>query len=228
MRIHQTTIDFRHIRQLLDQGQRVILFIRHSERPEISTDDKEFGRHLGLTENGIAMARQAGACFAGIQDAEFFASPMERCRLTAKYFAEGMGVSAAVADAPQIGIEGFYMQRDTHALHLLMKQHGYMEYMLNYLEHGTAPHLNPIDSATRQTIEWMQGIARAKLALFVSHDMYITALITALGIRTFTGSDWIGFLHAAVLSFAPSENRWSAHCAVPCLQAHTEPARFSK
>jgi len=227
MLINNTTIDFPHTRRLLDQGQRVILFIRHSERPEISRDDREFGRHLGLTANGIVMARQAGAFFAGIPDADFFASPMERCRLTARYFAEGMGLRAAVTDAPQIGIDGFYMQTDTHALHLLMKQHGYMEYMLNYLQQGTAPHLNPIDSATLKTIEWMQGITRAQLAVFVSHDMYITALITALGIRTFTGSDWIGFLHAAVLSYNAAENRWTAHCAVPCLHSHTEPARFS-
>ncbi|MDD2599941.1 MAG: histidine phosphatase family protein [Kiritimatiellae bacterium] len=226
MRINTTTIDLHYTRELLDQGQRVILFIRHAARPEISIHDKEFGQHLGLTEVGVATARQAGSCFAGVDEVEFFASPMERCRLTAKHLAEGIGVEPNTTDAPQIGVQGFYAQPDLHALHALMKQHGYMEYMLNYLQNGTAPYLNSIHCATKETIAWMQGASSAQLSIFVSHDIYISAFVTALGIRTFTGNDWIGFLHAAVLSFDPVQHLWTAHYAVPCLRNHTHPASF--
>ncbi|MFA7171896.1 MAG: histidine phosphatase family protein [Kiritimatiellia bacterium] len=226
MRINTTTIDLHHTRELLDQGQRVILFIRHAERPAISIHDKEFGQHLRLTDNGVAAARQAGSCFAGIDQVDFFASPMERCRLTAKYLAEGMGVNASTTDTPQIGVQGFYAHPDSHALHALMKQQGFMEYMLNYLQNGTAPYLNPIQQSTDETIAWMQGVSTAQLSIFVSHDIYISAFVTALGIRTFTANNWIGFLHAAVLSFDPVQHRWTAHYAVPCLGNHTEPASF--
>ena len=75
-----------------------------------------------------------------------------------------------------------------------------MKYMVSYLTNGTAPHLNPTESATRETIEWMQEVASSQLSIFVSHDIYITAFITALGIRTFDGDDWLGFLHAAAIS----------------------------
>jgi len=229
MLINKTTIDFKYIRQLLNLGEQVILFMRHSERPEICTSDKDFGKHLGLTENGIAMCREAGAVFQGIQSVEFFASPMERCRLTAKHLAEGMGIeSARITETPEIGIDGFYMQPDRHALQELMKQHGYMEYMVNYLNAGTAPHLNPIKSATRETFEWMQSIRKSQLSVFVSHDIYITAFLTALGVRKFTGDDWIGFLQGAVLSRENESGEWCCHSVVPSLQAHKEPAGFSR
>ena len=228
MYINKTTIDFNHIRRLLDQGEKVILFIRHSERPEICTNDKEFGSHLGLTENGIAMAEKAGAFFQGIQDVKFFSSPMERCRLTASHFAKGMGMEKPVVqDVAEIGVKGFYMQ-DSYKLQALMKQQGYMKFMLDYLNLGSAPHLNPIGSATSAMIAWMQKVSTAQLSLFVSHDIFITAFATALGIRTYSADDWIGFLHSAVLIFNPTENLWSAHCAVPCLQTDTEPARFAQ
>lgn len=230
MQINKNTIDFKQVRELLDKGQRVLLFMRHSERPEIDKNDKDFGQNLGLTENGVAMARFAGSYFKGIKDVEFFASPMQRCRLTAKHFAEGMEIqSAQIKDAPAIGLQGFYMQPDIHALQAVMRQQGYMEYMLKYLAQGTATHLNPIKSATEETIKWMRKAATSQLSVFVSHDIYITAFITALGIRTFRGDDWIGFLHGAVLSTDMDNGCVTCRHAVPCLNEYTtEPAKFSK
>jgi len=229
MNINIQTIDFQEVRKLLDSGKRVIIFIRHSERPEICVNDKDFGTTLGLTDNGIAMAREAGTHFKGIQNVTFFSSPMDRCRLTARYIAEGMGIiQPQVGDTPEIGLEGFYMHPDRHSLQALMKKHGYMEYMQSYLNNGTAPYLNPIKKATAETIEWMRGITDSKLSFFVSHDIYISAFITALGIRKFKGDDWLGFLHSAVLSFDKRDGDASCYHAVPCLQQHSAPASFSQ
>ncbi len=228
MQINKTTIDFRTIRRFIDSGQQVILFIRHSERPPISTTDKSFGKNLGLTEYGIEMCHEAGSRFSGLMDVDFYASPMERCRRTAKHFAEGMGLpdSVKVSNAPQIGIEGFYMHPDYHALQTLMKERGYMEYMEEYLNNGTAPYLNNIHSSTEKTIEWMQSVSKSQFSVFVSHDIYITAFITSLGIRTFHGGDWIGFLHAAALCVNPENGEINCYHAVPCLESHKEPATF--
>jgi len=229
MNINSQTIDFRKVRKLLDSGRSVIIFIRHSERPEICVNDRDFGITLGLTDNGIAMAREVGSHFKGIQDVTFFSSPMDRCRLTARYLAEGMGINQPqVSDTPEIGIEGFYMHPDRHSLQALMKKHGYMEYMQSYLNKGTAPYLNPIKKATVETIGWMRGVTDSKLSFFVSHDIYITAFITALGIRKFKGDDWIGFLHSAVLSFDKQDDDATFYHAVPCLKQHGTPACFSQ
>jgi broad specificity phosphatase PhoE len=228
MLIHKETIDFKKIRELLDSGERVMLFIRHSERPPICTDDKEFGRHLALTERGIAMAVEAGGRFKGVARAAFFASPMQRCRMTAEHIAAGMGITGAeIVDAPQIGVTSFYMNPDSHAVQALMKQRGYMQFMVDYLNQGSAPHMNDIEPATRTTLEWMRTAACEGLTVFVSHDMYITAFLTALGVRRFHGSDWIGFLHAAVVSRNPHTGAEHCYYAVPCLTAHSAPAHFA-
>ena len=228
MRINKTTIDLNHTRRMLNQGAQVIIFLRHSERPEICINDKDFGKHLGLTKNGIAMARSAGSVFEGIQDVAFFSSPMERCRLTASHFASGMGIeNIKVQDATEIGVEGIYMQ-DSYKLQALMKQQGYMKFMQDYLNQGSAPHLNPIKSATQKMIEWMRSISKTQLSIFVSHDIFITAFATALGIRSYSADDWIGFLHSAVLSSDPTKNHWEAHTCVPHLNESHTPAEFTQ
>lgn len=56
---------------------------------------------------------------------------------------------------------------------------------------------------------------------------FLTAFITAHGIRRFHGGDWIGFLHAAAVSINPESGESRCYHAVPCLQSHAEPATFS-
>ena len=219
------TIDLTHIRSRLEQGHRVALFIRHSERPAIRADDKEFGRHLGLTPLGAEMARHAGSRLAGFRDAHFFASPMTRCRLTAQHFAEGMGITPpVVADAEPLGVRGFYYD-DPYAVQDLMRRQGYMAYMLEYLRNGSAPHSKPIGPATDQTAEWLQRQTTAQLGVYVSHDIFIAAFLTGLNMRTYTAENWVGFLHGAALIHSPATG-WVCHACVPDLAENTDPAHF--
>ncbi len=218
-------IDFAHIRAALDQGHRVALFIRHSERPEISPDDKEFGKHLGLTERGVEQARAAGRLLAGFRDVRFAASPMNRCRLTARHFAEGMGFDAPVVeDADPLGVRGFYYD-DPYAVQDLMRQQGYMAYMLEYLRNGVAPFSRPIGPATAQTAEWLKCQTTAQLCVFVSHDIFIASFLTGLKIRTYSAADWVGFLHGAALIHSPASG-WSCHPCVPALADLQAPPHF--
>ena len=218
MRISTNLIDLTHVRDFLKHGHRVVLFIRHSERPPIRTDDKEFGRTLGLTPRGVEMARQAGARLSGFRDVRFLSSPMARCQLTAHHFAEGMGLThAVVEDADPLGVRGFYYD-DPYAVQDLMRKQGYMAYMLEYLRDGIAPFSRPIGPATEQTAEWMRCAATAKLNIFVSHDIFIASFLTGLNIRTFSAEDWVGFLHGAALVHS-AESGWSCHPCVPDLDA---------
>jgi hypothetical protein len=217
-------IDFSYVRAALDQGRRVALFIRHSERPAISPDDKEFGQHLGLTPRGIELARKAGRSLAGFSDARFCASPMARCRLTARHFAEGMGIAVPVVeDADPLGVRGFYYE-DPYAVQDLMRQRGYMAFMLDYLRTGTAPHSRPLVQATEKTAEWLRVQTTARLGVYVSHDIFIASFLTGLKIRTYTADNWVGFLHGAALIHEPSSG-WTCHACVPDL-ADCNPARF--
>jgi len=211
------TIDFSHVRSLLNKGHRVALLLRHSERPPISADDKEFGRNLGLTPFGIELARQAGQRFAGFRDVRFFASPMNRCRLTARHFAEGMGFDAPVVeDADPLGVRGFYYE-DPYAVQDIMRRQGYMAYMLEYLQNGTALHSKPIGPATEQMAEWLQSKTTAQLGVYVSHDIFIASFLTGLKMRTYTADNWVGFLHGAALIRSPDTD-WVCHACIPDLE----------
>ena len=219
------TIDFERIRYYLGQGYRVALFIRHSERPAISADDKEFGQHLGLTPRGIEMARHAGSCLRGVCDASFSASPMNRCRLTAFHFAEGMGIaSPTVADAEPLGVRGFYYE-DAYAVQDAMRKQGYMAYMLEYLKNGVAPFSAPIGPATEKTADWLKRRTTSQLGVFVSHDIFIASFLTGLNMRTYTADTWVGFLHGAALVHAP-QTGWVCHACVPFLHEAATASRF--
>lgn len=225
MKTSSDPIDFSHIRSALDQGHRVALFIRHSERPEIRSDDKEFGKHLGLTPRGVELAREAGKRLAGFRDVRFSASPMTRCRLTAQHFAEGMGFDTPVVeDADPLGVRGFYYD-DPYAVQDLMRQQGYMAYMLDYLRNGIAPHSRPIGPATAQTAEWLRCQTTARLGVYVSHDIFIASFLTGLKIRTYTAEDWVGFLHGAALIHTPATG-WTCHPCVPDLAGLRSPPHF--
>ncbi len=219
------TIDFLHIRKALAKGCRVALFMRHSERPEIRSDDKDFGRFLGLTPHGIELARAAGQRFAGFRDVHFSASPMMRCQLTARYFAEGMGIAdATVSDADVLGVRGFYYE-DPYAVQNIMRQQGYMAYMQEYLRNGIAPYSCPIEPATAQTAEWLKQQTITQLGVYVSHDIFIASFLTGLKMRTFSAENWVGFLHGAALIQTPAQG-WVCHACVPDLAESQEPAHF--
>ena len=219
-------VDLSHIRAALDCGCRVALFIRHSERPAIRTDDKDFGRFLGLTPRGVELARAAGAHLAGFTGAQFFASPMTRCQLTARHFTEGMGIpEPAVTDAEQLGVRGFFYD-DSHAVQEHMRRQGYMAYMLDYLRDGIAPFSRPLIPATVQLADWLRQQTTTRLGVFVSHDIFIAAFLTGLKIRTYTAANWVGFLHGAALIETPGDG-WICHACVPALADAHLPSPFA-
>jgi len=217
MTLSPSPLDFSDVCAALGRGDRVALFIRHSERPPIRPDDKDFGRHLGLTPRGVALAREAGARLTGAPpDARFLASPMQRCRLTARHVAEGMGISAPrVEDADPLGVRGFFY-RDPYAVQEIMRQQGYMAYMLEYLKTGNAPHSAPLADATEQTLEWMITQMTVPFVLFVSHDIFVAAILTGLRLRSYTAEAWVGFLHGFAL-VRHGQDPWACH---PCLPSH--------
>ncbi|HRR35063.1 MAG TPA: histidine phosphatase family protein [Kiritimatiellia bacterium] len=226
MKTSLETLDLPQIRAKIDQGCRVALLLRHSERPPIPTDDKDFGRRIGLTPRGIEMARAAGSHLAGIRDARFFASPMARCQLTARHIAEGMGLpDATVTDAEQLGVRGFFYE-DCYAVQAAMQQRGYMAFMLDYLRNGTAPYSRPIGPATDDLAEWLRHQTTTRLGIFISHDIFVASFLTGLKIRTYTAEDWVGFLHGAALFEAP-DGTWTCRACVPELRVCQEPAAFA-
>ena len=214
MQAFEETIDFARVAGLLGQGCRVSLFVRHSERPPISPDDKTFGQALALTPNGVELARRAGQRLAGFSDARFAASPMVRCRMTARHIAEGMGLAGApVADEPRLGLACFYYE-DPEKLQDLMRRQGYLSFMLGYLRSGAAPHSRPIGEATARMVAWLKEATVRRLNVLVSHDIFVAALLTGLKVRTYSADNWVGFIHGAAVIRFP-DGTWHTHPCVP-------------
>ena len=214
MQVFEETIDFLHVVKLLRGGGRVSLFLRHSERPPIDPNDREFGRTLPLTPQGITLARDAGKHLAGFTDVRFAASPMVRCRMTAQCIAEGMGLSdVPVTDEPRLGLGCFYYE-DPENLQRIMRQQGYLPFMLEYLRTGVAPYSRPIDVATELMTVWLKEATVRPLNVLISHDIFVASLLTGLKIRTYTAENWVGFVHGAAIVKMPNGD-WHCHPCVP-------------
>jgi len=214
MQAFEETVDFSHVAERLRQGCRASLFIRHAERPPIDPNDKTFGQTLPLTPQGIAFARDAGQHLFGFGDVRFAASPMVRCRMTAQCIAEGMGLpNAPVADEPRLGLGCFYYE-EPEKLQDVMRQRGYLPFMLDYFRNGTAPYSRPLDVATRQMTAWLKDATVRQLNVLVSHDIFIAALLTGLNVRTFSADNWVGFVHGAAIINAPNGD-WYCYPCVP-------------
>ena len=90
-------IDVDRVREELSRGSRVLLVVRHAERPRIDNEDKTFGAHLPLTPAGERMSEEFGRMLKGASDdVQFMASPLRRTVLTARFIARGMGIEPNV------------------------------------------------------------------------------------------------------------------------------------
>jgi len=218
MQTVEETIDFPQVADLLRRGGRVSLFVRHSERPPIDPNDITFGRTLPLTPNGVTLARDAGRHLAGFTDVRFAASPMVRCRMTAQCIAAGMGLSdVSVADEPYLGLKCFYYE-EPEKLQAVMRQRGYLPFMLEYLRNGVAPYSRPIGVATGLMTAWLKGATTHQLNVLVSHDIFVASLLTGLNVRTYTEDNWVGFVHGAAIVNLP-DGSWRCYPCVPEITA---------
>jgi broad specificity phosphatase PhoE len=224
------------VANLLTQGCRVSLFVRHSERPPIDPGDETFGQALPLTPRGVELARDAGrhllfppaegripapqgeAPRYSLASVRFAASPMVRCQMTARGIAEGMGLpDAPVADEPVLGVGCFYYE-DPVRLQAVMRERGYLPFMLEYLRKGTAPYSRPLDVATPLMTEWLKGATTRPLNVLVSHDIFVASLLTDLKVRTYTADNWVGFIHGAAIINTP-DGDWLCHPCAPEIAA---------
>jgi len=214
MQAFEETIDFARVADMLHRGGKVSLFIRHSERPPIDPDDTAFGRTLALTPQGVRIARDAGKHLAGFTDVRFAASPMVRCRMTAQCIAEGMGLAdTPVTDEPRLGLGCFYYE-NPEKLQRMMRQQGYLPFMLEYLRTGVAPYSRPIDVATGLMTAWLKDATVRQLNVLISHDIFVAALLTGLKVRTYTSEQWVGFVHGAAL-VNTRDGAWHCYPCVP-------------
>ena len=185
----------------LKKGCRVLLLVRHGERPKIDNEDPTFGESLPLTAEGLRTSREMGARlknFAG--DVQFLSSPLRRTVMTASGIAEGMGIhNAEIPTDILLGNDTFYCA-DQHEVFELFRDGNFFEKVFEYLDTGVQRGFRQITEATDALEEWALGKFTAKLGIFTTHDLYNAAFLHERGVkRDWCVSNWVRFLDSAAI-----------------------------
>ncbi len=194
------------IRRELEEGNRVLLLVRHGERSVIDHEDPSFGAAIPLTPNGVAMSRAFGAALRGAAtDVQFRASPLLRTVQTAALIAEGMGIAAPdIPTDPVVGNSCAFVT-DEHEVWEDFRDGRFFDKMLEYMHtgelRGFAPFANAADKYEAEQLVRFT----AKFGIFTTHDIYIAAFLYAKGVKTdFSSTDWPRFLDAAAIILSPN------------------------
>ena len=190
-------------------GSRVLLMVRHGERPKIDNEDRGFGVSLPLTAEGRRTARLMGERLkAFADDVQFMSSPMLRTRQTAAGIAEGMGIGGVqVEEDERLGNGSFYFA-DQGEVYELFRGGGFFEGIFRYMADGEQRGFRNIYEASDDLEAWALGRFKAKLGIFATHDLYNAAFLYAKGVkRDWTVGNWIRFLDSAAIIVAPDGTR---------------------
>lgn len=191
-------------------GARVILQVRHAERPKIDPTDPTFGDSLPLTAEGVRTARLFGEAlreFAG--DAQFLASPLRRTRMTAALIAEGMGADAGEIPADgRVGNDSFYYSDTAEVLRVFTPPENFFPACIEYMDTGRQRGFNPLAESTDALEEWLFARFSKRLMVVATHDLYIAAFLAARGAYPDRSRDtWPRFLDAAATLVGPDGTR---------------------
>ena len=200
------------VRDELRQGNRVLLMVRHAERPHLDHEDPTFGAELPITENGRRAAEAYGARlreFANV--VQFYASPLRRTVMTAEAIARGMGVTAPdIPTDDKIGNGSFFFT-DQLAVFNLFRDGSFYEHVFAYLRDRHQTGFADIHSAADALEKWVLERFTGQLGIFTTHDLYNGAYLKARGVvESFTIETWIQFLDAAAIIIPPAGHRRSA------------------
>ena len=202
-------IDVDRVREELSRGSRVLLVVRHAERPRIDNEDKTFGAHLPLTPAGERMSEEFGRMLKGASDdVQFMASPLRRTVLTARFIARGMGIDVPVipTDAA-IGNSSAYIA-DELKVWELFRDGRFFEKMIDYFERGEQYGFNTLKEATDAFEEYCLSLFTGKLGIFSSHDVYIAAFAKGRGILpAVVRENWPRFLDSIAIIVDPDGTR---------------------
>ena len=197
------------VRKELKQGNRVLLMVRHAERPHIDHEDPTFGAALPLTENGERAAEEYGARLREFADVvQFYASPLRRTVMTAEAIARGMGVASPdIPTDDKLGNDTFYFS-DQLAVFNLFRDGSFYEHVFAYLRDGHQIGFADIHAASDALEEWVLERFTGQLGIFTTHDLYNGAYLKARGVvESFTIETWIQFLDAAAIIISPDGHR---------------------
>ena len=201
--------DLDGVKAALASGARVLLMVRHAERPKMDNDDPTFGLTLPLTAAGCAMSRTFGEMLREYAaETQFLSSPLLRTRLTAYHIALGMGIRNPVIPADPVLGNGTPYFADQHTVFELFRDGSFFEKIFAYFATGRQQGFNELREATDRLEDWCARTFTGRLGIFTTHDLYDGAFLHARGaVKKFTRENWTRFLDSAAIIFRPDGTR---------------------
>lgn len=215
---HDTVIAYSDIAKLCSEKKysRCIMIVRHSERPSIDINDPTFGASLPLTEYGTNLAISCGKALKDVQNLKIFASPSYRTCLTAKYIAEGYGITnPEIPTVEESGLNGIYVY-DAEKLFISYKTLSSVYVNNGFVRGLKIDGFSDIDKATLALYDWLTNkLNNGEGNLLVtSHDIFIGGFMTSFGFEGLCTDDWIGYVQGAAL-FKDESSKYHIYRCVP-------------
>lgn len=198
-----------HIRYALEMGSRVVLLIRHAERPPLDPSDTSFGATLPLTDGGREDAQRLGVQLADMISPAFVrlcASRTFRTIETACEIAKGMTEEIDLAKHPvtlsdELGRTSPFFGSLDERLQLIAEGN-YRERLNDYYRGGEQRGYRPLGAATDEMEDALDRLSGegGGLTVAVTHDINVASFLAGRGVVTeFTEESWPYYLDAAVV-----------------------------
>jgi hypothetical protein len=118
-----------------------------------------------------------------------------------------MGVDEPdIAEWDELGNGSFYFT-DQLALFEAFKGRDIYPMMEDYLHGKPLAGMGDMKAASNRLEKWIDEHHDKRISLFVTHDLYTAAFLTARNAAEFTASLWIGFLDSAAIIKYPNGSR---------------------
>lgn len=198
-----------HIRSALEMGSRVVLLIRHAERPPLDPSDTSFGATLPLTDGGREDAQRLGVQLADMISPSFVrlcASRTFRTIETACEIARGMTEAIDLAKHPvtlsdELGSTSPFFGSLEERLQLIAEGN-YRERLNDYYRGGEQRGYRSLGAATDEMEDSLDRLSGegGGLTVAVTHDINVASFLAGRGAVTeFTEVSWPYYLDAAVV-----------------------------
>ena len=192
----------------LRAGSRVVLMVRHGERPKMDKNDPSFGDALALTYEGRRTATKLGRLLREFSaDVQFASSPLTRTRMTAACIAEGMGLESPDIPTDELLGNGSFYYDDPAEVLEVFKTDDFFPACCEYFRTARQRGFRDLYSATDNFEKWIAVRMTRRLFVISTHDLYIAAFLTARGAYSFTRENWVRFLDGGAIVLRPDGTR---------------------
>ena len=202
-------ITIEELKEEMRRGTRVVLMVRHAERPKMDPDDPSFGDALALTYDGVRTAKKLGTQLKEFaDDVQFFASPLTRTRMTAACIAEGMGLARPDIPTDDLLGNGSFYYEDASQVLDVFKPNNFFTACFEYFRTARQRGFKDLYAATDDFERWIAARCRSRLFVIATHDLYVAAFLYARkAVKEFTRENWVRFLDGGAILIAPDGTR---------------------